>query len=178
MRHCPIPSPRAPRGMHLVELMAVVAVLAVLLAAGWPTLHSMLLRQRADATRINLQSGLAAARYQAIMRRNLIGICASTDGHHCGDDWSQGWVIYRTSGRREPPSSADAILMHQAGFPNIRIRGTTSSGRPQLYFQPDGRSPGANLTLRICADGREHSRIIVSNSGRVRSTRTRTDRPC
>ncbi|WP_345784128.1 GspH/FimT family protein [Stenotrophomonas sp. Sm10] len=77
-----------------------------------------------------------------------------------------------------PPSSADAILMHQAGFPNIRIRGTTSSGRPQLYFQPDGRSPGANLTLRICADGREHSRIIVSNSGRVRSTRTRTDRPC
>lgn len=103
MRHCPIPNPTAPRGMHLVELMAVVAVLAVLLAAGWPTLHSMLLRQRADATRINLQSGLAAARYQAIMRRNLIGICASTDGHHCGDDWSQGWVIYRTSGRRAPP---------------------------------------------------------------------------
>ena len=178
MRHLPFPSPTAPRGMHLVELLAVVAVMAALLAAGWPSLQSLLLRQRADATRINLQSGLATARYQAIMRRTLIGICASTDGHHCGDDWSQGWIIYRAIGGRQPPSSADAILMHQTGFPNIKIRGATSSGRPQLYFQPDGRSPGANLTLRIYADGREHSRIIVSNSGRVRSTRTRTDRPC
>ncbi|MEE9876499.1 MAG: GspH/FimT family protein [Stenotrophomonas maltophilia] len=166
--------------MHLVELMAVVAVLAVLLAAGWPTLHSMLLRHvRTPPVAQPAVQTFAAARYQAIMRRNLIGICASTDGHHCGDDWSQGWVIYRTSGRREPPSSADAILMHQAGLSEHQDPGNqASSGRPQLYFQPDGRSPGANLTLRICADGREHSRIIVSNSGRVRSTRTRTDRPC
>ncbi|WP_295570903.1 GspH/FimT family protein [Stenotrophomonas maltophilia] len=164
--------------MHLLELLVVVAVLAVLLAAGWPALQELLLRQRAESTRLSLQSGLATARYQAIMRRALIGLCASPDGRHCGDDWSLGWIVYRTDGRRQPPSSTESILLHQSGLSSVRISAASSAGRPQLYFQPDGRSPGANLTLRICVDDRERSRVIVSNSGRIRSTRSRDTPPC
>ncbi|MEN4955229.1 GspH/FimT family pseudopilin [Stenotrophomonas indicatrix] len=174
----PAPGPYTHRGMHLLELLVAVAVLAILLAAGWPTFQALLVQQRSEATRFNLHSGLATARTQAIMRRALVGLCASTDGRRCSDDWSQGWIVYSTGGRRQPPSSADAVLLHQSGLPNVSIRATSNSGRAQLYFQPDGRSPGANLTLRICADGRERSHVIVSNSGRIRSTRTRSDQPC
>lgn len=178
MRRPNAPGCAASRGMHLIELLAITAVLAVLLAAGWPSLQALLLRQRAEATRFSLQTALATARTQAIMRRELIGLCASADGLRCGDDWSQGWIAYRTTGSWRPPASADALVLHQAGRPDVTINAVSSSGRPQLHFQPDGRSPGSNLTLRICAKGREHSRIIVSNSGRIRSSRTRAGQSC
>ena len=88
----------ASRGMHLIEILVITVVLAVLLAAGWPSLRALLLHQRAEATRFSLQTALATARSQAIMRRELIGLCASADGHRCGDDWSQGWIAYRAAG--------------------------------------------------------------------------------
>ncbi|MCO5738666.1 MULTISPECIES: GspH/FimT family pseudopilin [Stenotrophomonas] len=168
----------ASRGMHLIEILVVTAVLAVLLAAGWPSLQALLLHQRAEATRFSLQAALATARTQAIMRRELIGLCASADGQRCGDDWSQGWIAYRAAGAWQPPSTADAIVLHQGGRPDVTINAASNSGRPQLYFQPDGRSPGSNLTLRVCVRGREHARIIVSNSGRMRSSTTRTGQAC
>ncbi len=92
----------ASRGMHLIEILVVTAVLAVLLAAGWPSLQALLLHQRAEATRFSLQAALATARSQAIMRRELIGLCASADGQRCGDDWSQGWIAYRAAGAWQP----------------------------------------------------------------------------
>lgn len=142
------------------------------------SLQALLLHQRAEATRFSLQAALATARSQAIMRRELIGLCASADGQRCGDDWSQGWIAYRAAGAWQPPSTADAIVLHQGGRPDVTISTASSSGRPQLYFQPDGRSPGSNLTLQICVRGREHARVIVSNSGRARSSTTRTGQAC
>ncbi|HIE5094171.1 GspH/FimT family pseudopilin [Stenotrophomonas maltophilia] len=178
MRRSLPPCPAAPRGIHLLELLAVVAVLSVLLAAGWPALQSMLLRYRADALQLMLHASLSAARHQALTRRELIGLCASEDGLHCTEDWSRGWIVYRSGERRQPPPSPDAILNHQHGRPDIRVRAQASSGRPQLFFQADGRSPGANLTLRICAGNRLHGRLVVNNGGRTRTERVERNLPC
>lgn len=178
MRYLPFPSPTAPRGMHLVELLAVVAVMAVLLAAGWPSLQSLLLRQRADALQLSLHAGLSSARSEALRRRELIGVCASDDGLHCISDWSIGWIVYRSGTRRGSPSSSDMVLTHQRGRSDVLILAQASSGRPQLFFQADGRSPGANLTLRICAGSRLHGKLIVNNGGRTRSERTDRNMPC
>ncbi|HFL2182843.1 TPA: Tfp pilus assembly protein FimT/FimU [Stenotrophomonas maltophilia] len=66
MHRTPAHCRSAPRGMHLVEMLVVIAVLAVLLTVSWPAMRSMLLQQRSESTRFNLQSGLATARSQAI----------------------------------------------------------------------------------------------------------------
>ncbi len=158
--HAPCPlGPRSARGVHLTELLVVIAVLAVLLAASWPALQPLLLRQRADALQLTLHASLAGARSEALRRRELIGLCASIDGLHCSDDWSAGWIIYRSGDQRGEPTSPEAILNHHTGRSDISILAQASSGRPQLFFQADGRSPGANLTLRICAGTRLHARI-------------------
>ncbi|MBA0446871.1 GspH/FimT family protein [Stenotrophomonas maltophilia] len=164
--------------MHLVELLVVVAVLAVMLAAGWPALHSSLLRHRADALQLTLHASFSSARSEALKRRELIGLCASDDGEHCSLDWSAGWIIYRSGGKRGTPGSPDAILAHHLGRTDIAIIAQASSGRPMLFFQPDGRSPGANMTLRICAGSRLHGRLVVNNGGRARSERVDRTLPC
>ncbi|WP_286071531.1 GspH/FimT family pseudopilin [Stenotrophomonas sp. 57] len=164
--------------MHLVELLVVMIVVAVLLGASWPTLQTLLLRQRADALQLTLHASLSGARSEALKRRELIGMCASNDGWGCASDWSQGWIIYRSGDRRKPPPSPDAVLVYQRGHADVRIAAEASSGRPQLFFHADGRSPGSNLTLRICAGNRLHGRLVVNNGGRTRSERVDRDLPC
>ncbi|HCT24812.1 MAG TPA: pilus assembly protein [Stenotrophomonas sp.] len=177
--HAPCPlGPRSARGVHLTELLAVVAVLAVLLAASWPALQPLLLRQRADALQLTLHASLSGARSEALHRRELIGLCASADGLRCSDDWSAGWIIYRSGDQRREPASPEAILSHHAGRSDISILALASSGRPQLFFQADGRSPGANVTLRICAGNRLHGALVVNNGGRTRSERVDRNAPC
>ncbi len=177
--HAPCPlGPRAARGMHLAELLVVIAVLAVLLAATWPALQPLLLRHRADALQLTLHASLSGARSEALRRRELIGLCASVDGLRCSDDWSAGWIIYRSGDRRGEPASSEVILSHHTGRSDVSIHAQASSGRPQLFFQADGRSPGANLTLRICAGNRLHGALIVNNGGRTRSERVDRDAPC
>lgn len=95
--------------MHLVEMLVVIAVLAVLVAAGWPALHPLLLRHRADALQLALHASLSSARSEALKRRELIGLCASDDGEQCSRDWSAGWIIYRSGrhrGHRHPPRTS------------------------------------------------------------------------
>ncbi|WP_275427771.1 GspH/FimT family protein [Stenotrophomonas maltophilia] len=178
MDRIPRPDRSAPRGMHLVEMLVVIAVLAVLVAVGWPALHPLLLRHRADALQLALHASLSSARSEALKRRELIGLCASEDGEHCSRDWSAGWIIYRSGSHRGTPASAEDILTHHQGRTDIAIVAQASSGRPLLFFQPDGRSPGANLTLRICAGNRLHGRLVINNGGRVRSERVDRTLPC
>lgn len=174
---CPL-GPRSARGVHLTELLVVITVLAMLLAASWPALQPLLLRQRADALQLTLHASLSGARSEAVRRRELIGLCASVDGRHCSDDWSAGWIIYRSGDQRGEPDSPEAILSHHTGRSDVSILAQASSGRPLLFFQADGRSPGANLTLRICAGNQLHGALIVNNGGRVRSERVNRDTPC
>lgn len=172
------PVPGLALGMQLIELVTIIAVLSVLLAAGWPTLQSTLLRHRADALQLTLHASLSSARSQALIRRELIGVCASEDGHQCTDDWSAGWIIYRSGLRRGPPATPEAILAHHRGRDDVSILAHASSGRPLLFFQADGRSPGANLTLRICAGRHLHGKLVVNNGGRTRSERSNRDLSC
>lgn len=176
LKRPPVPGPTL--GMQLIELVTIIAVLSVLLAAGWPTLQSTLLRHRADALQLTLHASLSSARSQALIRRELIGVCASEDGHQCTDDWSAGWIIYRSGLRRGPPATPEAILAHHPGRDDVSILAHASSGRPLLFFQADGRSPGANLTLRICAGRHLHGKLVVNNGGRTRSERSNRDLPC
>ncbi len=176
LKRPPVPGPAL--GMQLIELVTIIAVLSVLLAAGWPTLQSTLLRHRADALQLTLHASLSSARSQALIRRELIGVCASEDGHQCTDDWSAGWIIYRSGLRRGPPATPEAILAHHRGRDDVSILAHASSGRPLLFFQADGRSPGANLTLRICAGRHLHGKLVVNNGGRTRSERSNRDLPC
>jgi type IV fimbrial biogenesis protein FimT len=176
LKRPPVPGPTL--GTQLIELVTIIAVLSVLLAAGWPTLQSTLLRHRADALQLTLHASLSSARSQALIRRELIGVCASEDGHQCTDDWSAGWIIYRSGLRRGPPATPEAILAHHRGRDDVSILAHASSGRPLLFFQADGRSPGANLTLRICAGRHLHGKLVVNNGGRTRSERSNRDLPC
>ncbi|UBQ04623.1 GspH/FimT family pseudopilin [Tepidimonas taiwanensis] len=62
-------------GLTLVEVMVVVAILAIIAAIAGPNLRPLVQRWRVDATANELASGLRLARQEALRRNNGVEFC-------------------------------------------------------------------------------------------------------
>lgn len=159
-------------GTSLLQLAVAVAVLATLSTLALPHFQALLDRQRAAAARHLLSSTLAAARLAAIQRHADVTVCASADGQQCSSDardWSQGWLTYAAPHGQPGAPAAQAILDHQQWARRAGWRIESTAGRPRIRYLGSGRAHGTNLTLQLCRHDHLYGRVVVSNSGRVRS---------
>jgi len=166
-----LPKPRqSHRGLTLLQLMMALAVLAVAFALAAPEFKALLDRQRADTTRHLLSSHFAAARMIAIQRNVRVSVCPTQNGLRCleGADWSQGWMSYI---ERDGSVTALEVLRHQPWSPPAGWAVLSTHGRGVLRYQGNGRAYGSNLSMRICRGNHLHGRVIINNSGRIRSER-------
>ncbi|WP_133406054.1 GspH/FimT family pseudopilin [Parashewanella tropica] len=87
-------------GFTLVEMMITIAVAAILLTVGVPSLTSFYQQVRAEQNIKQIQSLLAYARNQATSYQRPITICPKSNsiGSTCGNDWKGGMVVYTTMG--------------------------------------------------------------------------------
>lgn len=163
-------------GLSAIELVAVLAALAVLCTLALPPLARQLDHWHADMVRMRLVSVFNSARATALTHRRPVTVCPSQDGIECSDNWARGWLI-----ETEPaPFPAESALRRhfQPGTQASGVRVGISSGRRRLRFQTDGRSAGSTLTVQICAGSRLHGTVVVNNIGRTRSTRQLAPTPC
>ena len=161
-------------GFTLIELMATLAVLAVLLMLGVPAFAG--LRQRAGAANAHhlLTTSLAMARLAAVQRGEPVSVCPSSDGLRCRNDvvWDEGWIVFADPTRAAQPALADAVLQRIDPIgPGLALRST--AGRVRVRFSPSGWSSGSNLSIRLCStkDPLHLGSVIVNNAGRPRSER-------
>lgn len=173
--------PRRPAGFTLIELAATTAILALLAGVALPPMQAFVERQRASSATSSLIVQMQLARLSAIERNRRTVLCPSSDGTTCaaGTDWSQGWLLFVDEDGNRRPDAADEILRVEQAPTSGHLRITSSAGRQQLRYLPDGTSAGANLTLSICSEeGGLLTRVIVNNAGRPRSERPMAPAPC
>lgn len=168
------------QGFSLVEALAALAVVAIA-AASVPSLRDFVERQRANATLLRLDSQVASARMVAISHGRDAVACPYASPTACRNDgdWSQGWLVFLDAdGNRRPDAAGDVQHVQQAPAGG-RLRILTSGGRRHLRFLPDGRSPGSNLSFRLCSpDQSLLGKLIVNNAGRSRIERPAGRMPC
>ena len=168
----PGPPPAVPAGgWTLLEAITAMVVLATLASLALPAGQQLLDRQRAASARHLVSSHLAFARLAAIQRQTEISMCPSSDGVRCSGDpsgWAQGWIIRPT---RAGAATEDTVLRQQQLDypPGWHIQ--SSIGRAHIRYLADGRALGTNLQLKICSGDHLWGKVVVNNSGRIRSER-------
>ena len=166
------------RGMTAIELMAALAIVAVLTAMAVPAFRDFLQNNRAAEQSNALVGALALARNEAVTRGIPVSVCASSDGESCEDavglfaDWTQGWIVFTDGAgtlgtvddaevppdtvlRVLPAISGDAMLASNTNFISYTASGFLS-----------GAQANFSLTVPDCR-GNQNRQIIVNPQGRA-----------
>jgi type IV fimbrial biogenesis protein FimT len=167
------------QGLTLIELIFVVAVVAVLASVGLPAMASFVAENRVAAKTNLMMAHMQFARHSAVTRRANVVACPSIDQSRCSGDnrWDKGWIIFIDRDNDREPDSDSSVLRVIAAQDRLTMH---SGGRHRVRFQPSGAAFGTNLTIRVCdteerADARA---IVVSNPGRVRVRKDVRDPEC
>ncbi len=164
-------------GFTLIELLVCVAVLAISIALALPNYGSKVQRQKADSAASLLQLMLNDARAIAVTRGVPSAVCASADRATCigSSTWHTAALVFadhNADGLRQLSEAIDqTIELGQA-------RVFSSVGRTSARFRIDGSAYGSNLTLAVCEQEGQATRLIVANSGRIRVERKRPEPRC
>ncbi len=148
--------PRRAGGFTLPELLIIVTVLAVLLAAGAPQLGQFMRDQRVKTASFDLFSSLVLARSEAVTRNTRVTV-APTSG-----SWSDGWSVTEPGG---------TVIRRHEGIASISISGPASvvyaeSGRLNAVARPEFEltAAGAGVVqrcIRIDLSGRPVSKAAA-----------------
>ena len=151
-------------GFTLVELMVTIAVAAILLTVGVPSLKSLYDAYRGSSEISRIQQTLAFAKNQAVSYGAPVTVCPISSGTSCGNDWGAGMQVIITSNASGSPVVKKLKVVD--GFnSNDSITGA------EVEFRPDGLTNNqSQATFIYCPNGHtDDSRsVTVSVSGMIR----------
>lgn len=102
-------------GLTLIEILVVVAIVAVATALAGPDLSALIHSNRL-ASKINaLNADVTLAKTQAIKRAAAVTLCASIDRQTCSQesDLASGWIVFSDPNENQAVDSEEAILKAQ-----------------------------------------------------------------
>jgi type IV fimbrial biogenesis protein FimT len=160
------PAPMKPdRGFTLLELMVTIAVLAILLAIGVPTLTDFIRESRVVSAANELLFNLQLARSEAVKRRRVVCLRTadpdapeSCEPDPTTDGWSDAWLVM------EPPS--DTIRVTNVSDA-VTVTPTPATGA--IRFNPVG-TVANNTAYTFLVEAGDSTRLVclrVSGHSRV-----------
>lgn len=175
---CKFSTQKTTSGFTLIELMAVLAVLAITLSLALPGMQRTVSNTRLRAESTRLLSALNLARSEAIGRNTLVSICPSSFGSdgvaRCSRSYTDGWIVFSNPDKdRVVDKGNDEIIRVFSGLPpGYSLTNKTGSidAYELISYYPDGSSR-KNRTLMICPPG-GHSvtswSVVMNLVGRAR----------
>ena len=149
---CAVPSKCS--GFTLLELMVVVAILAILTGVATPSFKGLLAAQRMRGVAFDMTADLLSARSEAIKRGENVILSPESGG------WSYGWTV-------KVVSNSELVSKKSAIGLNVTFLASPSS----VTFDQNGRvSSITTATNFSLSDGIRNRCITIDPSGRPKST--------
>lgn len=156
-------------GFTLIELLISVALIAVVMAIGVPSMSEFIKNDRL-ATQINTLVGhLALARSSAVSLHQPVIVCASSDQASCSSvNWADGWIVFVDADASGGFSLGDELLRAQQPLEGGNT--LVSSTGAVVTYDNRGFAPNSTGSFALCDErGATYMKsITISNTGRVR----------
>ena len=153
-------APRIPdRGLTLIELIIVIAVLSAILGLALPDLRDTIARNQLLGQANELATAFSLARSEAVTRGTQAGVCASANGKTCSNksgDWEKYILVFIDEDRGGDFDAAEPIVRSFEANEEVDQSTTVSA----LYFKENGFSTtNATRTIDVCHEKlEEHNR--------------------
>lgn len=170
-----------PRGFTLIEMMTVVALIAIIAALAAPDLRAFVVRNKVASVGNEFSAALQQARALAVSRNSCVSLCAASSNNAttCMDTDAEdvnllanGWLIFQNPGcdaTKTDPSDAPvgAVLQQRSGEANNYALVPSDPLLNIVLFDPRGYAnlaaagnfqvqppPGSNASYRrsVCLD--------------------------
>ena len=152
-------------GFTLFELLGVLSIISLLAVVGSVNLMQVMNDHTLMSVRDRFSHAVHFARAEAIYSQQFVTICPSSDQYGCGDDWSNGWIIFVDddgSGLRE--NEQERLINTVSGEAAVVMNGNNEQ---HIMFNPSGRHLGGSQYFDICLSDyhpRQSSRRIKLTS--------------
>lgn len=174
----PSSAPRRPLGFTMIELLTVVAVMAILTAVTVPSLARIVDSTRLTSISNDFLAAMYMARSEAVKRNGPAALCKSATGVACASSggWEQGWIVFHDPNNNGSADAGELIVHHTQALPKgFRLYGNQNVAT-YISFTASGRTrmvTGALQlgTLTLCKeDGAATGarQIVLNNAGRAR----------
>lgn len=165
------------RGFTAIELMVVVAILAVLTALALPSFTDMVKRYRVKRAVEDFVATIQLARVEGIkrggnvvLRKSAMAGCTTPAGN---DQWSCGWELFVDDNGNGARNAGEALLQASPAATGVEVK--LSVQKTYLTFNRWGEANGMGV-IGVTLQAADHigdttTYICVSGGGRVRTSR-------
>lgn len=157
-------------GFTLLELIIVLAVVAIVMSFAIPSMQSFSQNDRLTTNINTLIGHLAYARSEALTRSSQVVVCASDDGLGCSGNWTDGWIVYIDADADDSFTAGEEIVRAYQGLgPNNTI--ATAGIGFQITYDNRGFVNAASVgSMQLCDDrsGAYGKTVRITNTGRAR----------
>ena len=153
-------------GFTLIELMVVVAMVAIIAGLATPSWNTMIVNNRIRAAVNDWTQSFYFARSEAIRQNVAVTICASSDGSNCtASGYEAGWIIKTGL----PNVTGSTILQDTLPLQRATLTPSSNAARA-ITFLPNGLPIGNFAGARIMV--RDNPAVNVSLSKYICIART------
>jgi type IV fimbrial biogenesis protein FimT len=136
-------------GFGLVELMATVAIIAILVTLAAPGFGTLLQTNTLTESANRFLSGMAVARNEAVSRNTEVVMCQlNAAGNACGNDgrWENGWRIWvDVNGNNAFDAATDDIVNEEDALPEgYTLRVSNNQFTNDITYNSTGSANGTN----------------------------------
>jgi type IV fimbrial biogenesis protein FimT len=142
------------KGFSLIELLVVMAIMAILLAVSLPSFQQAIESNMTNSQAKLFLTTLSLARSEAIKRGGNVGICASSNGLDCdAGAWNDGWLVFHdanedANGASGSVDGGDTVIRVFDPMGSATV--TTFTANWMAYSALGYSATGGTQTLLIC----------------------------